>query len=108
MSSMKPGCVVFDPSKNSWCVLVEQRREDGEIRRFMSFHDTYEDAHVIEGAHKEAHADEPNITVSLFEYDYIANEIELATVLMVQTVEDILSRAEISDIDEGDDNDCED
>jgi hypothetical protein len=67
----------------------------------MSFHDTYEGAHGIEEAHKEAHADEPNTTVSLFEYDYIANEIELATMLMVQTVEDILSKAEISDIDEG-------
>ncbi|MBF1369972.1 MAG: hypothetical protein HXN12_08750 [Porphyromonadaceae bacterium] len=106
--SMKPGCVVFDPSKNHWCVLVESRMTDGTIRRFMSFHDTYEDAHGIEKAHKEAHADELNTTVSLFEYDYIANEIELATVLMVQTVEDILSRAKISDIDEGDDNDCED
>lgn len=99
--SMKPGCVVYNPQENSWCVLVESRRKDGEIRRFMSFHDTYEDAHGIEEAHKEAHVDEPNITISVFEYDYIANEIELATVLMVQTVEDILSRAEISDIDEG-------
>lgn len=99
--SMKPGCVVFDPSDKSWCVLVESRMSDGTIRRFMSFHDTYKDAHGIEEAHKEAHADDPNVTVSMFEYDYIANEIELATVLMVQTVEDILSRAEISDIDEG-------
>lgn len=106
--SMKPGCVVFDPSKNHWCVLVESRMSDGTVRRFMSFHNTYEDAHGTVEAHKEAHADEPNTTVSLFEYNYIANEIELATVLMVQTVEDILSRAEISDIDEGDDNDCED
>ena len=106
--SMKPGCVVFDPSKNNWCVLVESRMTDGTIRRFMSFHNTYEDAHSTEEAHKEAHADEPNTTGSLFEYDYIANEIELATVLMAQTVEDILSRAEISDIDEGDDDDCED
>lgn len=98
--SMKPGCVVFDPSKNHWCVLVESRMTDGTIHRFMSFHDTYESAHSIEEAHKEAHADEPNVTVSLFEYDYIANEIELATVLMVQTVENILSKAEISDIDD--------
>lgn len=98
--SMKPGCVVFDPSKNHWCVLVESRMTDGTIRRFMSFHDTYESAHSIEEAHKEAHADEPNVTVSLFEYDYIANEIELATVLMVQTVENILSKAEIVDFDE--------
>ena len=99
--SMKPGCVVFDPSKNHWCVLVESRMTDGTIRRFMSFHNTYEDAHGTEEAHKEAHADEPNTTVSLFEYTYIANEIELATALMMRTVEDILSRAEISDIDEG-------
>ena len=106
--SMKPGCVVFDPSKNHWCVLVESRMSDGTVRRFMSFHNTYEDARGIENAHQEAHADEPNTTVSMFEYNYIANEIELATVLMVQTVEDILSRAEISDIDEGDDDDCED
>lgn len=107
--SMKPGCVVFDPSKNHWCVLVESHMTDGTIRRFMSFHDTYESAHSIEEAHKEAHADEPNFTVSLFEYDYIANEIELATVLMVQTVEDILSKAEIVDFDERVENDgCED
>lgn len=106
--SMKPGCVVFDPSKNHWCVLVESRMSDGTVRRFMSFHNTYEDARGIENAHKEAHADEPNTTVSLFEYNYIANELELATVLMMQTVDDILSRAEISDIDEGADDDCED
>lgn len=106
--SMKPGCVVFDPSKNNWCVLVESRMTDGTIRRFMSFHNTYEDAHSIAEAHKETHADEPNTIVSMFEYNYIANEIELATVLMMRTVEDILSRAEISDIDDGDDNDCED
>lgn len=100
--SMKPGCVVFDPSKNHWCVLVESRMTDGTIRRFMSFHNTYEDAHDTEEAHaEEAHADEPNTTVSLFEYTYIANEIELATALMMWTVEDILSRAEISDIDGG-------
>lgn len=84
--STKPGCVVFDPSKNHWCVLVESRMFDGTVRRFMSFHNTYEDAHCIEEAHKQAHADEPNTTVSLFEYSYIANEIELATVLMVRTV----------------------
>lgn len=102
--SMKPGLVIFDPSKNHWCVLVESRMTDGTIRRFMSFHNTYKDAHGIEEAHKEAHADEPNITVSLFEYNYIANEIELATMLMMRTVEDILSRAEISDIDEGADD----
>lgn len=106
--SMKPSCVVFDPSKNSWCVLVESRMSDGTVRRFMSFHNTYEDAHDTKEAHKKAHADESNTTVSLFEYNYIANEIELATVLMMRTVEDILSRAEISDIDEGTDNDCED
>lgn len=106
--SMKPGLVVFDPSKNHWCVLVESRMSDGTVRRFMSFHNTYEDAHGTEEAHKEAHADEPNTTVSLFEYSYIANEIELATVLMMRTVEDILSRAEISDIDERDGDDCED
>lgn len=99
--SMKPGCVVYNPAENHWCVLVESRMSDGTIRRFMSFHGTYDDAHSIEEAHKETHADESNVTVSLFEYDYIANEIELATMLMMQTVEDILSRAEISDIDEG-------
>lgn len=102
--SMKPGFVVFDPSKNNWCVLVESRMTDGTIRRLMSFHSTYNDARITEKAHKEAHADESNTTVSLFEYDYIANEIELATVLMMQTVEDILSRAEISDLDAGDDD----
>ena len=106
--SMKPGCVVFDPADNCWCVFVEQRRDDGEVRRFMSFHNTYEDAHSIEEAHKEGHADDPNVTISVFEYDYIADEIELASRLMVQAIDDILSRAEISDVDEGEDDGCED
>lgn len=106
--SMKPGCVVFDPADNCWCVLVEQRSEDGEIRRVMSFHNTYEEAHSVEEAHKETYAERPDVTISVFEYDYIANKIELATALMVQTVEDILSRAEIVDFDEGSDGNCED
>ena len=74
----------------------------------MSFHNTYEEAHSIEECHKETYAEYPNVTISVFEYDYIANEIELATALMVQTVEDIISRANISDIDEGAENDCAD
>lgn len=25
---MKPGCVVYNPAENFWCVLVEHRRDD--------------------------------------------------------------------------------
>lgn len=95
--SMKPGCVVFNPAGNSWCVLVETRKDNGEIRRFMSFHSTYENARAIEEAHTESNAGDPNVTVSVFEYDYIANEIELASMLIAQAVDDILSRAEIDE-----------
>lgn len=106
--SMKPGCVVYSPQDKNWCVLVEQRREDGEVRRFMSFHDSYHDAHSVEEAHKESHADDPDVTVSVFEYDYIANEIELASRFMMQVVEDILSSINIVDFDDGENDGCED
>lgn len=62
--SMKPGCVVYNPAENSWCVLVEHRRKGGEIRRFMSFHKHRMVAEMIKKAHEEANADEPDVTVA--------------------------------------------
>lgn len=49
--SMKPGCVVYNPEGKSWCVLVEHRRDDGEIRRFMSLHKNRLEAQAIKKAH---------------------------------------------------------
>ncbi|MBF1652226.1 MAG: hypothetical protein HXO60_06975 [Rothia mucilaginosa] len=71
---MEPGCVVYNPAENHWCVLVEHRREDGEVRRFMSFHKNRLEAQEIKKAHEEAHADDLDTTVSMFEYDYIPND----------------------------------
>lgn len=72
--SMRPGCVVYTPESKNWCVLVEQRIDDGEIHRFMSFHKSRLEAQVVKKAHEEANADEREITVSMFEYDYFPND----------------------------------
>lgn len=93
--SMKPGCVVYSPQENSWCVLVEHRREDGEIRRFMSFHKYREVAEFIKKAHEDANAGEHNITISIFEYEFIANDDQLAVRMMREGIEKMLE-----DIDE--------
>lgn len=80
--SMKPSYVVYNPAENHWCVLVESRRKDGEIRRLMSFYKNRLEAQVVKKAHEEVHAGEPDITVSMFEYDYIPNDEMLAVRLM--------------------------
>ena len=85
--SMKPGCVVYNPQENSWCVLVESRGKDGEIRRFMSFHKYREVAEFIKKAHEDANADDPDVTVSMFEYEFIANDDQLAVRMMRETIE---------------------
>ena len=85
--SMKPGCVVYNPEGKSWCVLVESRRKDGEIRRFMSFHKYREVAELIKKAHEDANVDEPDVTVSIFEYEYVPNDDALAVRMMRETIE---------------------
>nr|DAX34357.1 MAG TPA: hypothetical protein [Caudoviricetes sp.] len=101
--SMKPGCVVYNPAENFWCVLVEHRRGDGEIRRFMSFHRNRLEAQTIKKAHEEAHAGELDTTVSMFEYDYIPNDEMLAARMMMNAFEQMFV-----DADKERCNDCND
>ena len=104
--SMKPGCVVYNPSENSWCVLVESRRKDGEVRRFMSFHKYREVAEFIKEAHEDAHAGESDTTVSIFEYDYILNDDMLQLRLMMETFEKMFENADYAEAEKT--NDCND
>lgn len=83
---MKPGCVVYNPAENYWCVLVEQRKKDGEISRFMSFHKNRFEALEVKKAHEEANAGERDVTVSMFEYDYIPNDEMLAVRMMMNSL----------------------
>lgn len=92
--SMRPGCVVYNPEENYWCVLVEQRRKDGEISRFMSFHKNRFEALKVEKAHEEAHAGDPDITISIFEYDYIPNDEMLAVRMMMNSFEQLFADTE--------------
>ena len=107
MSSMKPGCVVYNPQENSWCVLVESRRKDGEVRRFMSFHKYREVAEFIKKAHEDANADEPDVTVSIFEYEYIPNDDALAVRMMRETIERLVEELDEAE-KEAMTNDCND
>lgn len=105
--SMKPGCVVYNPQENSWCVLVESRRKDGEICRFMSFHKYREVAEFIKKAHEDASADDPDVTVSMFEYEFIANDDQLAVRMMRETIEWLIE--ELDEVEkEATTNDCND
>lgn len=104
--SMKPGCVVHNPQENSWCVLVESCRKDGEIRRFMSFHKYREVAEFIKEAHEEANAGEPDVTVSIFEYEFIANDDQLAVRMMREALERMIE--EFDEVEEATINDCND
>nr|DAE91324.1 MAG TPA: Protein of unknown function (DUF3172) [Caudoviricetes sp.] len=92
--SMKPGCVVYNPAENNWCVLVEHHRDDGEVRRFMSFHKNRLEAQTIKKAHEEANANERNVTVSMFEYDYIPNDEMLAARMMMNAFEQMFVDAD--------------
>lgn len=106
MSSMKPGCVVYNPAENRWCVLVEHRKEDGEIRRFMSFHKSELGAKIVKKAHEDANADEPNVTVSMFEYDYIPNDEMLQVRLMMDAFEQMFENTDYAEAERT--NDCND
>ena len=105
--SMKPGCVVYNPEDKNWCVLVESRRKDGEVRRFMSFHKHRQAAELIEKVHKDANADEPDVTVSIFEYEFIANDDQLAVRMMRETIEQLLEELDKAE-KEAMTNDCND
>lgn len=104
--SMKPSCVVYNPSENSWCVLVESRRKDGEIRRVMSFHKSELEAKLVKKAHEEVHANKPNITVSMFEYDYIPNDEMLQAHLMIDVFEKMFENTDYAEAEKT--NDCND
>lgn len=104
--SMKPGCVVYNPAENFWCVLVEHRRDDGEIRRFMSFHKNRLEAQAIKKAHEEAHAGKLDTTVSMFEYDYIPNDETLAVRMMMDAFEQMFENTDYAVAEKS--NDCND
>lgn len=107
MSTMKPGCVVYNPSENSWCVLVESRKKNGEIRRFMSFHKYREVAEFIKKAHEDANANEPDVTVSIFEYEYVPNDNALTARMMREAIERLVEELDKAE-KEATINDCND
>lgn len=104
--SIKPGYVVYNPAENRWCVLVEQRRKDGEIRRFMSFHMSKLEAKLVKKAHEDAHANEPDTTISMFEYDYIPNDEMLQVRLMMDAFEQMFENTDYAVAEKT--NDCND
>lgn len=104
--SMKPGCVVYNPEGNSWCVLVEHRRDDGEIRRFMSFHKNRLEAQAIKKAHEEAHIGKLDTTVSMFEYNYFSNDETLAVRMMMDAFEQMFENTDYAVAEKT--NDCND
>lgn len=103
--STKPGCVVYTPEGKSWCVLVESRRKDSEVRRFMSFHKYREVAEFIKKAHEDANADEPDVTVSIFEYEYVPNDDALAVRMMRENIERLVEELDEAE-KEAMTNDC--
>lgn len=104
--SMKPGCVVYNPAENHWCVLVESRKKNGEIRRFMSFHKSSLEAKLVKKAHEDVHANEPDTTVSMFEYDYIPNDEMLQVRLMMDAFEKMFENTDYAEAEKT--NDCND
>lgn len=104
--SMKPGYVVYTPEGKSWCVLVEHRRDDGEIRRFMSFHKDRLEAQMVKKAHEEAHAGELDATVSMFEYDYIPNDEMLAARVLMDAFDQMFENTDYAVAEKT--NDCND
>lgn len=104
--SMKPSCVVYNPAENYWCVLVESRRKDGEVRRFMSFHRYRAAAEIAKKTHEDAHAGEPDTTVSMFEYDYIPNDEMLQVRLIMDAFEKMFENTDYAEAEKT--NDCND
>lgn len=103
---MKPGCFVYNPAENHWCVLVESRRKDGEVRRFMSFHKNRLEAQEVKKAHEEAHSGELDTTVSMFEYDYIPNDEMLAVRMMMNAFDRMFENTDYAVAEKT--NDCND
>lgn len=85
--SMKPGCVIYTPEGKSWCVLVESYQEDGTIRRFMSFHKTLHDARLTQQAHADVNEGDLNVKIHLFEYEFIADDKQIAEMMIRQALE---------------------
>lgn len=86
---IKTGCVVYNPKGRSWCVLVETVMKDGSVRRFMSFHETRETAQMIKNAHENVNKDNPEVKISMFEYDYISGDLEVITRLIVDGIKSL-------------------
>jgi hypothetical protein len=84
----KPGCVVYNPEGGSWCVMVETVKKDGSVRRFMSFHRSRESAQTIKEAHCNVYKNDPDVKISMFEYDYISNDRDAVARLIVEGIED--------------------
>ena len=105
---MKPSYFVYNPEGKSWCVLVESRKPDGTVARFMSFHKTSLVANLIVGAHMEAAARDPNVTVSMFEYEFIANDTQLRARLLHEAVEEMLEEYSKKYYEKERCNDCND
>lgn len=88
--SMKLGCVMHNPKGRSWCVMVETVMKDGSVRRFMSFHKTHEVARRIKDAHENVYKNDPDVKISMFEYDYISSDREVITRLIQEGTEYIM------------------
>jgi len=101
--SMKPGCVIYTPEGKSWCVLVESYQEDGTIRRAMSFHQTLHDARLTQQAHADVNDGDPNVKIHLFKYEFIADDKQIAEMMIRQALEAMVNswEKELS-------NDCND
>lgn len=101
--SMKPGCVIYTPEGKSWCVLVESYQEDGTIRRAMSFHQTFHDARLTQQAHADVNDGDPNVKIHLFKYEFIADDKQIAEMMIRQALEAMVNswEKELS-------NDCND
>ncbi len=85
--TMQPGCVIYNPEGKSWCVLVESCREDGTVRRFMSFHKTLHDARLTKQAHADVNEGDPNVKIHLFKYEFIADDKQIAEIMIRQALE---------------------
>lgn len=90
--SMKPGCVVYNPEGRNWCVMIETFKKDGSIRRFMSFHETQEVAQMVKDAHDGVYKDNPDVKISMFEYDYITEDQEIIARLISEDIEYLVMR----------------
>jgi hypothetical protein len=100
---MKPGCVVYTPEGKSWCVLVESRKPDGTVARFMSFHKTLHDARLTQNAHADVNEGDPDVKIHIFKYEFIASDEQLAEMMIQQALEAMVNswEKELS-------NDCND